>query len=155
MCSRGRWCILHLGEGLPCSRRLRRAASRPVSSVSTPVSDRFQSQKRIVVCRTMLFMISIARPRFEAWNPVEEKCFVSCATEMFCFAYSEKSTPRICVDVAGIGAEGLSTAWAAAATSLAVAAVDVPFVCVPLGRDVCIVSDGVGSWRKVCGTKLR
>jgi hypothetical protein len=89
----------------------------------------------------MLFMISIARPRFEAWNPVEEKCFVSCATEMSCFVYAEKSTPRIWVDVDGIGAEGLRTAWAAVATSLAVA-VEGPFGGVPLGREVDILGDG-------------
>ena len=31
---------------------------------------------------TILFMISIARPRLEAWNPVREKWEVSCATVM-------------------------------------------------------------------------
>ena len=31
---------------------------------------------------TILFMISIARERLEAWNPVREKWEVSCATVM-------------------------------------------------------------------------
>ena len=98
-----------MGEVL-CLRRQGREGAIPVSIVSAIN----------VCCRrdtTILFMISMARERLEAWNPVREKWEVSCATVMGVERYSLKSTPRIFVEVDGMGIEGLRTAVAAVAAS--------------------------------------